>query len=202
MHGFNPWVRKSPRRGNGNSLQYPGLGNPIDRGAWWTTVHGVAKSRTWFSELTTTPIITLKSLSAKSDIWSLTDSSCGLLFSHLGHLLFLCMSHNYWKLDILDNVPLYADLLLWGLLLFAICLMSWLDYFVAYFSLRKQPLISLLRGFSLGHAYHWDGSDFISDLSVSFADLSVVCLHWYCAQLLASTNCWLIILLFWQCPGA
>ena len=30
--------------GNGNLLQYSCLENPIDRGAWWTTVHGVAKS--------------------------------------------------------------------------------------------------------------------------------------------------------------
>ena len=27
----------------GNPLQYPYLGNPTDRGAWWATVHGVAK---------------------------------------------------------------------------------------------------------------------------------------------------------------
>ena len=29
--------------GNGNPLQYSCLGNPMDRGAWWATVHGVAK---------------------------------------------------------------------------------------------------------------------------------------------------------------
>ena len=34
----------SPRGGNGNSLQYSCLENPMDRGAWWATVHGVAKS--------------------------------------------------------------------------------------------------------------------------------------------------------------
>ena len=32
--------------GNGNSLQYSCLENSMDRGAWWATVHGVAKSRT------------------------------------------------------------------------------------------------------------------------------------------------------------
>ena len=36
----------SPRTGNGNPLQYPFLENPMDRGAWWATVHGVAKSQT------------------------------------------------------------------------------------------------------------------------------------------------------------
>ena len=32
--------------GHGNPLQYSCLENPMDRGAWWATVHGVAKSRT------------------------------------------------------------------------------------------------------------------------------------------------------------
>ena len=32
--------------GNGNPLQYSCLGNPMDRGAWWVKVHGVAKSWT------------------------------------------------------------------------------------------------------------------------------------------------------------
>ena len=34
------------REGNGNSPQYFCLENPIDRGAWWATVHAVAKSQT------------------------------------------------------------------------------------------------------------------------------------------------------------
>ena len=33
----------SPVEGNGNPLQYSCLGNPMDRGAWWAAVHGVAK---------------------------------------------------------------------------------------------------------------------------------------------------------------
>ena len=37
---------RSPGEGNGNPLQYSCLGNPMDRGAWWATVHGVAKSPT------------------------------------------------------------------------------------------------------------------------------------------------------------
>ena len=32
--------------GNGNPLQYSCLENPMDAGAWWAAVHGVAKSRT------------------------------------------------------------------------------------------------------------------------------------------------------------
>ena len=40
---------RSPREGNGNPLQYPCLGNPINREAWHPTVHGVAKSQTQLS---------------------------------------------------------------------------------------------------------------------------------------------------------
>ena len=36
----------SPGKGNGNPLQYSGLENPMDRGAWWAIVPGVAKSQT------------------------------------------------------------------------------------------------------------------------------------------------------------
>ena len=40
---------RSPGEGNGNPLQYSGLENPVDWGAWRATVHGVAKSRTQLS---------------------------------------------------------------------------------------------------------------------------------------------------------
>ena len=33
------------REGNGTPLQYSSLENPMDKGAWWATVHGVAKSQ-------------------------------------------------------------------------------------------------------------------------------------------------------------
>ena len=36
--------------GNGHPLQYSCLENPMDRGAWWAAVHGVAKSRTQLSD--------------------------------------------------------------------------------------------------------------------------------------------------------
>ena len=39
----SPWVGKIPGKGNGNPFQYSCLGNPMDRGAWKATVHGVAK---------------------------------------------------------------------------------------------------------------------------------------------------------------
>ena len=37
---------RSPGEGHGNPLQYACLENPMDRGAWWATVHMVAKSWT------------------------------------------------------------------------------------------------------------------------------------------------------------
>ena len=40
--------------GNGNPLQYSCLENPMDRGAWWAAVHGVAKSRARLSDFTFT----------------------------------------------------------------------------------------------------------------------------------------------------
>ena len=41
--GLIPGSGRSPGERNGNPLQYPRLGNPMDRGAWWATVHRVAK---------------------------------------------------------------------------------------------------------------------------------------------------------------
>ena len=50
--GSIPGSGRSPGEGNGNLLQYSCLENPMDRGAWWATVHGVAKSRTRLSDST------------------------------------------------------------------------------------------------------------------------------------------------------
>ena len=40
--GSIPGLGRSPGEGNGTPLQYSCLENPMDRGAWWATVHGVA----------------------------------------------------------------------------------------------------------------------------------------------------------------
>ena len=50
--GSIPGSGRSPREGNSNPLQYSCLKNPTDREAWWTTVHGVAKSWTQFIDWT------------------------------------------------------------------------------------------------------------------------------------------------------
>ena len=41
--GSIPGLGRSPGDGNGNPLQYSCLGNPVDRGEWQATVHGVTK---------------------------------------------------------------------------------------------------------------------------------------------------------------
>ena len=41
--GLIPGLGRSSGEGNGNPLQYSCLGNTVDRGAWWATVHGVTK---------------------------------------------------------------------------------------------------------------------------------------------------------------
>ena len=44
--GVIPGLGRSPGEENGNALQYSCLENSMDKEAWWTTVRGVAKSRT------------------------------------------------------------------------------------------------------------------------------------------------------------
>ena len=44
-----PGLGRSPEERNDNPLQYSCLGNPMDRGAWEATAHGVSKSQTWLN---------------------------------------------------------------------------------------------------------------------------------------------------------
>ena len=48
--GLIPGLGRSSGDGNGNPLQYSCLENPMDRGTWWATVHGVAKGWTQLSD--------------------------------------------------------------------------------------------------------------------------------------------------------
>ena len=48
---------RSPGEENGNPLQYSCLGNPMDRGAWWATIHGVAEELDTLGDFTTSTTI-------------------------------------------------------------------------------------------------------------------------------------------------
>ena len=58
--GSIPGLGRSLGEGNGNPLQYSCLENPMDRAAWWATVHGVAKSQTRLSSHFTSYMINEK----------------------------------------------------------------------------------------------------------------------------------------------
>ena len=82
--GFDPWVGKIPTRvGNGNPLQDSCLENSIDRGAWWATVYGVAKSQTWLSRVHTRPWLQCLSLSHAHTHTPLTPGSLSLSHTHI-----------------------------------------------------------------------------------------------------------------------
>ena len=51
--GSKPGSGRSPGEANGYLLQYSCMENPLDRGAWWSTVHRVAKSQTCLKRLST-----------------------------------------------------------------------------------------------------------------------------------------------------
>ena len=66
-----PGSGRSSGEGNGNPLQYSCLENPMDRGAWWAAVHGVAQSRTLLKRLSMHASRRLaESLSAESSLSS------------------------------------------------------------------------------------------------------------------------------------
>ena len=50
--GVQAGLGRSPREGNGNPPQYSCLENPMDRGVWWATVHGVRKESDTTEQLT------------------------------------------------------------------------------------------------------------------------------------------------------
>ena len=51
--GSNPGSGRSPGGGHSSPLQYSSLDNPMDRGTWWATAHGVTKSQTQLKQVST-----------------------------------------------------------------------------------------------------------------------------------------------------
>ena len=84
--GLSPGSIRSPGGGNDNPLQYSCLRNPMDRGAWWAAVHGVAKSQTQLGEWACMQGLTTRHYSGKlRSIWSL----CSFLIKVLKTINFL-----------------------------------------------------------------------------------------------------------------
>ena len=67
--GSIPGLGRSPGEGNGNPLQYSCLGNPMDRGACWATIHGVPKNWTQLSDFHFNFSRCALSHSVVSDFW-------------------------------------------------------------------------------------------------------------------------------------
>ena len=65
--GSIPGLGRSTGEGNGNPLQHSCLENPMDRGAWWATVHGVTESRTQLSNFTYLLMTKLMSVHLKTE---------------------------------------------------------------------------------------------------------------------------------------
>ena len=78
--GSVPGLRRSPGGGNGNPLEYPCLGNPMDRGVWRAAVPGVSRVRHGLA--TKPPPLKIKGLSHHSWLYrsvlsSLLSGRCG-----------------------------------------------------------------------------------------------------------------------------
>ena len=86
--GSVPESGKSPGEGNGTPLQYFCLENPMDREAWWTTVHGVAKSHTRLSDFTFFLLSPTGRCSKLGVLLLMTDQSLLPSFSKLVDLHF------------------------------------------------------------------------------------------------------------------
>ena len=91
---FDPLVRKIPGIENSNPLQYPCVGNPMDRGTCQTTVHGVVKSRTQLSDWAPAFFSTFIKLPPSEKLF-------GLFWEHWQQVLF------FFFLFTVDNVPTY-----------------------------------------------------------------------------------------------
>ena len=58
--GSVPGSGRSPGGGHGNSLQYSCLENPMNRGVWWTIVHGITKTWTPLKQLSTQHMVVVE----------------------------------------------------------------------------------------------------------------------------------------------
>ena len=97
--GLIPGSGRSPEEGDVNPLQYSCLENPMDRGAWQATVHGVSKSQTWLSDFTFTFTLRLRKLPSVPSllrVFLIMDvESCENVFLHLWRWSYVYLLVNW-----------------------------------------------------------------------------------------------------------
>ena len=88
-----PESGRTPEEGTGYPLQYSCLENPMERGAWWATVHGVAKTQTKLSNISSSSSHALLVFGSTSWVWilALPLTSCVSLTKFLN----LCASFSF-----------------------------------------------------------------------------------------------------------
>ena len=97
--GLIPGLGRSPRGGNGNPLQYSCLENPMNRGAWWATVHGVAERHDWPTN-TFTHYGHLPSTSTRIKSWwasGAADLQCTVRLVQGGEQKWGCVLGKNWQ---------------------------------------------------------------------------------------------------------
>ena len=101
--GWIPGSGISPGEGNGNPLQYSNLENPMDGGAWWATVHGVARvGHDWVTSLHFIHYIHIYKLTSTNIEYSLHSQ----LFSRTraqGHSSCQYFLYDFWCLFTFQN---------------------------------------------------------------------------------------------------
>ena len=106
--GSIPWSGRSPGKGSGNPLQYSYLENPMDRGVWWTIVHGVTKSRTRLKQLHTHGFLRDWKV---GNLWFLFNSYYNLSFEAVKVRDFCCIPViENWGISVSDSLKIK----LWG----------------------------------------------------------------------------------------
>ena len=97
--GSIPGSGRFPGEGNGNPLQYSCLENPMDGGAWWATVHGVAKRQDWAASLSLSlswAYGTNFKKHKKGILWGGLLILPALSFPHREHLLMPVLDVSSW----------------------------------------------------------------------------------------------------------
>ena len=104
--GSVPELGRSPGEGHGNPLQYSCLENPMDRGAWWATVHRVAKSWTQLKRFSMHTLMLSHSLSPPfltlTVTWSKVAQSCPTLCDPMDCSLRCSSIHGIFQAWVLE----------------------------------------------------------------------------------------------------